>query len=177
MNSNLGKWLTGVAAFLIFNRTNDMYFTVINKSLASKPETYDDIKVPYIIISISSHEESFCSIPSNEHCLDKLFLKFDDQSYKTQETLAHYEGVAYPMKEEEAVKLLEFVFKYKDEVNDIIAHCEAGISRSTAIALALSEILNGKEEPEKYIESLVGLQYANLLVKDLILKNYEKLRN
>lgn len=152
-----------------------MYFTVINRSLASKPETYDDIKDPYIVISISSHEEPTIAIPSNEHCLDKLFLKFDDKSYETQKTLAHYDGVAYPMKEEDAIKLLHFVLKYKDDVNDIIAHCEAGISRSTAVALALSEILNGKENPEKYIESLVGLQYANLLVRDLILKNYDKL--
>ena len=154
-----------------------MYFIVINKAFASKPETYDDIKVPYLVISISSHEEHYCPIPSNEHCLDKIFLKFDDQSYQEQITFAQYEGVAYPMKDEDAVKLLKFVLKYKDDVNDIIVHCEAGLSRSPAIALALSEILNGEEDPAKYIESMNGLKHANLLVRDLILKNYEKIRN
>ncbi len=169
--------VNGVTAFLIFNRTNDMYFIVLNKDFVSRPAIHDDIKVPYLVISISSHEESFATIPSNEHCLDKIFLKFDDQSYQTQKTFAYYEGVAHPMKDDDAIKLLKFVLLYKDKINDIIVHCEAGISRSPAIALALSEILNGKEDPEKYIQSMNGLKHANLLVRDLILKNYEKIRN
>lgn len=151
-----------------------MYFNVINRSLASKPETYNVIEVPYLVISISSHEEPTIAIPSNDNCVDKLFLKFDDKSYATQETLAHYVGTAYPMKTEDAKKILEFVLKYKDDVNDIIVHCEAGISRSPAVAIALSEILNGKEHTERHIQSLVGLQYANLLVRDLILQEYRE---
>lgn len=149
-----------------------MYFTVINRSLASKPETYDVIEVPYLVISISSHEEPTVAIPSNDNCVDKLFLKFDDVSYETQKTLAYYDSVAYSMIKEDAIKILDFVFKYKDDVNDIIVHCEAGISRSPAIAVALSEILNGKDQ-ERYIQSLNGLSYANLLVRDLILQEYQ----
>lgn len=151
-----------------------MYFNVLNRSLASKPETYNVIDVPYLVISISSHEQPTNAIPSNDNCVDKLFLKFDDKSYETQETLAHYEGTVNPMKEEDAKKILDFVLKYKDDVNDIIVHCEAGISRSPAVAIALSEILNGKEHTERYVQSLVGLQYANLLVRDLILQAYRE---
>ena len=152
-----------------------MYFTVINRSLASKPETYDTLEVPYLVISISSHEEPTIAIPSNDNCVDKLFLKFDDMSYDTEKTLAYYDSVAFPMKREDATKILDFVLKYKEDVNDIIIHCEAGISRSPAIAVALSEILNGKEHTtERHIQSLVGLQYANLLVRDLILQEYRE---
>ena len=132
------------------------------------------IEVPYLVISISSHEESTIAIPSNDNCLDKLFLKFDDVSYKTQETLAYYDSVAYSMIKEDAIKILDFVFKYKDDVNDIIIHCAAGISRSPAVAVALSEILNGKEPSERFIQSLTGLTYANLLVRDLILQEYQE---
>jgi len=152
-----------------------MYFTVINRYTASQSATYKDITVPFIVVSISSHEEPTCDIPDHDQLLEVLYLKFDDKSYETQETLVHYERVAYPITKEDAEKLLQFIETYKNKVNDIIVHCEAGISRSTGTALALSEILNETNQPEKFIQSLCGLQHANKLVRDLILKIHRKI--
>lgn len=84
-----------------------MYFTVINKAYAANPDTYKSITVPFIVVSISSHEEKTCNIPEHDKLLDVLWLKFDDKM------LCHYEGEAYPMTDGDAENLLQFIDSYK----------------------------------------------------------------
>ena len=54
-------------------------------------------------------------------------------------------------------------------------HCEAGMARSPAVALALSEILNvDKNTPEIYVETMYNIRHYNYDVKKLILDTYYK---
>jgi len=59
-------------------------------------------------------------------CTDKMELKIFDETY--------------------AAQILDFVAAFKDTVELIVVHCEAGISRSSATAGALSLILNCEDQ-------------------------------
>ena len=59
-------------------------------------------------------------------CTNKMDIKVFDESY--------------------AEKILEFVSTYALEVDLIVVHCEAGISRSAGTASALSLIYNGEDQ-------------------------------
>ena len=72
----------------------------------------------------------------------------------------------------DARKIIEFGLKNKEHKNFMI-HCEAGLSRSPAVALALSEILNiDKRTPEIYVETLYDIRNHNYDVKKMILDTY-----
>lgn len=47
---------------------------------------------------------------------------------------------------EQADEVLLFVENYRPWVNNIVVHCEAGISRSAGVAAAISKILNGNDD-------------------------------
>ena len=49
------------------------------------------------------------------------------------------------MEDKDAKQILNAVEKYKDSVEEIIVHCDAGFSRSPAVAAALSLWLNGDD--------------------------------
>lgn len=70
--------------------------------------------------------------------------------------------------ENRAEQILQFVNKYKNEVDLIVVHCEAGISRSAGVASALSLIYNGTDE--YYFKHYL----PNTLVYRLILNAYMK---
>lgn len=147
-----------------------MYFAVINLKSALDKSFYPKIKKSFIVISITSNcIKKPYKIPDNENCLDVLYIKFDDINY-SDDRVGEYEC---PILEKDAKMILSFVFKYKNQVNDILIHCEAGMSRSPAVALALSTILN-EDKPENFIQSLYGLKHANNLVYDTIIKTYKK---
>ncbi len=59
-------------------------------------------------------------------CTDKMDIKVFNESY--------------------AEKILEFVSTYALEVDLIVVHCEAGISRSAGCAASLSLIYNGEDQ-------------------------------
>ena len=46
---------------------------------------------------------------------------------------------------EEAKQILDFINSIKNKIDLIIVNCEAGISRSAAVACSLSKILNGED--------------------------------
>lgn len=145
-----------------------MYFTIMSRGLAENKETH--ITVPYIVISISSHGERSANIPVSNSCLDILHIKFDDVSSKEEIEFNH---CTIAISDEDARNILEFVERYKKDVNDMIIHCEAGISRSPGVGLALNQIFNGKGSERKYIISEFGLNNANLFVRDTVLNIYK----
>ncbi|MFO0905732.1 MAG: hypothetical protein U0939_22180 [Pirellulales bacterium] len=62
----------------------------------------------------------------------------------------------------QAVEIWEFVQAYRDEVGMIVCHCEQGMSRSPAVAIAVAEALDGDAEsiragsqPNVYVYQLV----------------------
>jgi predicted protein tyrosine phosphatase len=153
-----------------------MKFVVINRAMATNSETYKDVNIPYIVVSIGGIDTPEWNVPVNEKCLGVLKVRFDDISYRPEDTFHGYDRPTQKITEKDAKEILDFVLKHKDSVKQIVVNCHAGLSRSTGVATALSMILNGKDKnPELFIESIAGLRYANLLIRDTILKEYEKI--
>ena len=66
------------------------------------------------------------------------------------------------MSPQDAVQIWRFVHKYIDRARTIVCHCEQGMSRSPAVALALAERLDGVTEtilahgqPNQYVYRLM----------------------
>ena len=51
-----------------------------------------------------------------------------------------------PMSESDAKTIVDAFMKYKDRVEQIIVHCDAGYSRSPAVAAALAKALGMSDE-------------------------------
>ena len=91
--------------------------------------------IPTIVISITDPTSKHPEYPENNLLLDVLKIHFDDIEDKFS-TLTVFN-------ENHAKEILEFVNKYKDKTERIVCQCQAGISRSSATAAALSIILDG----------------------------------
>lgn len=90
-----------------------------------------------IIISINDTEHS-TSLHKNSKIKDVLSLEFDDitlKEYGVKDGLKLF-------KKFHAIKIKEFVDKYKDSIKTIVVHCTAGISRSGAVGCCLARYLN-----------------------------------
>jgi predicted protein tyrosine phosphatase len=95
---------------------------------------------PHVIISITSHEEDHASLRTNAACRGVLRLSFVDaetpSAHHPEETLfstAH------------AASIWEFVYRHRPQIERILAHCDAGVSRSAAVAAAIARVLNGDD--------------------------------
>ena len=99
----------------------------------AKRYTYKQNTEDYIIISISEPNEKSPKFNRTSHLKDVLYLYFEDIS-ETSETHV-------TMSNQDAIDILEFIDRYKN-VNNIIIHCLAGVSRSVSVKCALEEIYN-----------------------------------
>lgn len=92
----------------------------------------------HIIISITENTMQFADIDSNDKCLGILRLKFGD--IDTKEFADAMNATLFS--EEQARHILGFVKAHYDDIETIIINCDAGISRSAGVALALHRIYN-----------------------------------
>lgn len=76
--------------------------------------------------------------PSNTR-QDVLYLEFDDIDSKSFPGEVLFDNVM-------AQKVWDFVHRYAHEIELIAVNCEAGIARSSAIAGAISRVLNGTDD-------------------------------
>jgi len=93
---------------------------------------------------------------------DILFLSFDDIQarndttwYKKDEGLVldqlvieektQEECVYQLFTEKDAKKILHFIEKWMDQIDTLIVHCNAGVSRSSGVAAAISKYLYGDD--------------------------------
>lgn len=121
-----------------------MNVMIMNKSKAERM-SYTDYSSDKAIISISTPGDEKAEFDRNNKTIkDILYLEFYDISYNSQEIFKGYE----PMTDEDAVKIKDFVLKWKDEVDTIWVHCDAGISRSAGVAAGIIEALG---EDNSYI--------------------------
>ena len=112
-----------------------MNVTITNKSKAQRL-SYTDYSSDKVIISIRTPGDEKAEFDSNNKTIkDILYLEFYDISYNSQEIFKGYE----PMTDEDAVKIRDFVLKWKDKVDTLWVHCDAGISRSAGVAAAILE--------------------------------------
>jgi predicted protein tyrosine phosphatase len=100
-------------------------------------------EVPHIIISITSVATDRATLRVNEHTLGVLRLAFPD--YETP-SLAFPEAELFS--EPQARSIWDFVLEHRRSAERIVVHCEAGISRSSAVAAALRRVLGGGDEAE-----------------------------
>lgn len=110
-----------------------MKITIMSRE---KVENYSQSLINHkvAIISISSVEDDRETyISNNENIVDVLYLKFDDHSFKSSTCMTN----------RDADRISEFVYKYLDEVDELVVHCLMGISRSAGVAAAITEALYG----------------------------------
>ena len=111
------------------------------------------------IISIVSKGDPDVVFPDNPHIVSVLHLKFNDLAEEYDE-----EGIPYgrPLpSQEDFAGLREFAAGLRTD--RLIVHCREGLSRSAAVAQAVSEFLG----PGALLFARHGLASANPLVRTL----------
>ena len=136
-----------------------MQFEVMSRRDAVK-YTKREHKESSIIISISDSYDFFPNF-DNRHdngVKSILNLSFDDVQELTGESKRYLKkdegiifdnltGVSYNLiSKDDATKIVNFVLAWKDKVDKIIVHCNAGISRSSGVCAAIMKALTGSDK-------------------------------
>ncbi len=110
---------------------------------------------PHAVISIREPGSDEPRIPENEHCRGILRLCFHDVDRDAEGKRLFTAG--------EAHQILAFVERVRPEIETLVIHCEAGISRSAGVAAALAKVYEGNDGFffEHYIPN--RLVYSTLL--------------
>ncbi len=95
---------------------------------------------PYLVISITDPEREEAALAESPNRRAVLRLRFHDKGIRRP--LAEGKVAMTPA---EAQTILDFVQAHRQEVKLIVCQCEAGISRSAAIAAALSRVVQGED--------------------------------
>lgn len=126
-----------------------MRVIVTNRNAASEISPASEGLGKTIIIRVTSYK-FFKALQHRPEFAAELQMRFpdiEDSEYTTHATQL------LPIQEYHAKSIIEFVQKYKD-ADCLIVHCDAGYSRSPAIALAVCDILQLDEERTK-LEDMV----------------------
>lgn len=103
----------------------------------------ENIAESTLIISISSTDDQIPLIlksGENKMVAHVEFLMFDD--IDASEPI----GGLKPMSKNDAKRIVDAFLHYSDTVSQIIVHCDAGYSRSPAVAAALAKALGESDE-------------------------------
>lgn len=125
---------------------------VLSHSEAAKfvPDpTQEDI----VLIRIVDSKGDFRPLKAPSRYNDILCLKFDDVSMSS----SNY----YAISDQEADKIAEFLIKHKGK--NLVVHCEAGVSRSSAVGYCWAE-LNGDERVMRVLVDSMGWYCPNYTV-------------
>lgn len=97
--------------------------------------------VPHVIVSITTVAHDQARLPTNGHTLEVLRLSFPDA-----------DGAVAPWREEDlfspshANAVWDLVERHREAIEHLVVHCDAGQSRSQAVAAAISRALLGEDE-------------------------------
>ncbi len=117
-------------------------------------------EVPHVIISITSHTADVASLRLNDMCRGVLRLSFVDAEAPSA---LHTEASLFS--QAQAGELWNFTQQHVAEIERIIVHCDAGVSRSAAVAAALARVLNGDDA-----EFFAGRYRPNMRVYRLLIE-------
>lgn len=95
-----------------------------------------DCPYTWACISIANTKRDFAEIP-DENRLALLQLNFADITFPHPGFNLFNDSFAYD--------ILDFVTLYWDEIETLLVHCDAGISRSSAVAAVISRLKFGDE--------------------------------
>ena len=109
-----------------------------------------------VLIMITSPESEFPKVDGKWN--EILFLKFHDIEWR-EGKMSSDDNLYEPFSEVQALQILDFVTKNINK--DIFVSCDAGISRSTAVVVALEQIFNSKDVSDSY-------PHHNRFVKNMI---------
>jgi predicted protein tyrosine phosphatase len=116
----------------------------------------------HILISITGTDEKEVKLPINENRMATLHLKFDDISSPKAGLVLFTET--------QAGKILDVVDIWENDIDEVIVHCNAGISRSPAVAAALSKIWN--EDDDMYFRKYIPNVFVYNKILNTILKRH-----
>lgn len=111
-------------------------FQVFSRAEVRNPFAFE----PHILISIHGSDQSETPVCRNEHCRDVLAICFDD--------IRHDMVGCERFHRWHAKQVVDFVEAHPDTL--VVVQCQAGISRSAAVAAELSHWLNGEGHDEAW---------------------------
>jgi len=112
-----------------------MIFQVMNRQKA-RNYTYQEHGHNYIIVSISDIGDQPNQFNRSPECLAVLKLQFNDTEKPDPTAITPTD----------AEKIIAFVNQYIDQTDEIIVHCEGGVSRSAGVCAALMYIITGDDQ-------------------------------
>lgn len=142
--------------------------TIENKNYANLKEA----KLNHVLISINSKSKDAVNLQyakSCPNCKDILHMVFPDFDYKWVKMYEDLESSGIKLfSNDQAKEILGFIDRHITGILSIIVHCEYGVSRSQAVAAALSKIFNGKDDeffmkysPNRLVYSKILYEYYN----------------
>ena len=108
-------------------------FTVMSRKDASK-YSFGSVDEKTIIVSITDVNSRDNTFGKNPNIVGICRVKFDDVEIGEQNCI----------QQSDARKIIDFMERHKD-INNVIVHCEAGISRSAGACAALMLIYTGSD--------------------------------
>lgn len=127
------------------------------KVLSKSEASYFHSDAPWACISIASVENTWPEI-DDKNRLGILRLNFWDTNHITEKSFT----------EEHASQILDFVDKFWDDIDLLMVHCEAGISRSSGVASAIELIKNGRGADNYYFDQNTHYIPNTLVYKTLL---------
>lgn len=134
-----------------------MNFKTFSEKELNEKGKYMSYNQPHILISISNPKHKV-NIPNSPYCKKMLSVQFDDIEQVTSEKVSFNFDIA--------TRILNFVNEYCNLGTSIVVHCGAGVSRSIAVASALSKIINHEDD------FIFSSGVPNMLVYTTLLDTY-----
>ena len=151
-----------------------MDFIVMNRQRV-EDGSYKQFLHEFVMISMYSPELGEARLPDHPQLSAVLRVKCHDVDYNEAGEITAQRGFeAYDkilkFDKKMALDMINFIKDNKPAL--VVVHCDAGLSRSPAVALALSEVFNdGAQVAKMYVKSFVGgMQLYNRHIYRTILK-------
>jgi predicted protein tyrosine phosphatase len=129
---------------------DSMHIAITNRVIAEKASAL--IKSPHAIISITDPDSDLPNFAPNENRLGILSQQFYDIEDISDE-MSLKDAVEYItqfghglFKDDQAAEIVDFMERIEGRAKGILVHCEAGVSRSAAVAAVIELVLNGSNE-------------------------------
>ena len=142
-----------------------MHILILNKAKAERLSYTDDSSDKVIISIRNPIDDKPLFNADNNTIKDILYLDFYDISYETQDIFKGYPA----MSDDDAVKIRDFVLKWKDKIDTLWVQCDMGMSRSAGVAAGILKALG--EDNSFILES--KMYYPNRLCYRKTLKAFK----